>query len=240
MSRKRLKRIHNPEFRKPKLNNHLTAKTEGQKEYIRNIIENKVTFCSGPAGSGKSFCAIGIACQKLLNEEIDRITITRPIVGLGKKSSGFLPGTIDEKMAPYVQPVVEHLKYFLGDKEYYKLFREKKITVAPLEYMRGMTFLNTFVLLDESQNADYIELKMFISRFGEGSKMVINGDIEQCDLKYSNGDNDFARIMQYMDGKPEFGISHLTDVDIIRDSVVATFLSTLKEKEKETGYNGSH
>lgn len=238
MSRKRLKRIHDPEFKKPTLKNHLTAKTQGQKDYIRNIVENKVTFCSGPAGSGKSFCAIGIACQKLLDGEIDKIAITRPIVGLGKKSSGFLPGSIDEKMAPYVQPVVEHIKYFLGDAEYYKLFREKRIVIAPLEYMRGMTFLNTFVLLDESQNADYVELKMFISRFGEGSKMVINGDIDQCDLKYLHGGNDFARIMGYMDGKNEFGVSYLTDVDIVRESVVATFLRTLEAKEKETGYNG--
>lgn len=240
MSKKRMKRIHNPEFREPKLNNHLSAKTQGQKDYIRSIVENKVIFCTGPAGSGKSFCAVGIACQQLLNGEIDSIAITRPIVGLGKKSSGFLPGSLDEKMAPYIQPIEEHLKYFLGEKLFYKFRQERKIITAPLEYMRGMTFMNCFVILDEAQNADYVELKMFVSRFGEGSKMVINGDVDQCDLKYGHGQNDFERMMDYFYDKHEFGVCELTDVDIVRESVVATFLSTLKQKERETGYNGTY
>lgn len=238
MSKKRKKRIHNPEFKKKTLKNHLTAITEGQKDYIRSIVENKIIFCTGPAGSGKSYCAAGIACQKLISEEIGQIVITRPVVGIGSKSIGFLPGTMEEKMDAYVNPIIAHLKHFLGEDQYNKNKQEKRIIISPLEFMRGKTFENSFVLLDEAQNTTYSELKMFISRYGKNSTMVLNGDIKQTDLKSYNKENDFARIMRWMEGKMDFGTCTLDFVDIVRERAVAVFLNTVEIKEKEERFNG--
>lgn len=238
---KRVKRIHDKGVCDRKMKNILSHATEGQKDYIIEMIQNKVTFCVGPAGSGKSYCATGIACQEVLKDNcfIDRIVITRPVVGLGRKSMGHLPGTMEEKMAPYIQPIEEHLIYFLGNDEYNKMRNEKRIVIAPLEFMRGRTFENSFVLLDEAQNADYSELKMFISRFGKNSKMVINGDLRQTDLDYGyNEENDFARIIRYMENKKDFGYTKLTIDDIVRDEVVATFLDTLEYYEQKEGFTG--
>lgn len=240
--KKRRKRIHIPEYnQKKQLKNTLTPKTIGQNEYIRAIAENKIIFCTGPAGSGKSYCAAGIACQKLFDGEINTIIITRPVVGIGSKSMGFLPGTMEEKMDFYVAPIIAHLKHFLGEEAYNKYKQEKKILISPLEYMRGKTFDNSFILLDEAQNTTYGELKMFISRYGRDSKMVLNGDIEQSDLRHTKFDdekdrvNGFARIMRWMKDKEDFGVCQLQFEDIVREQAVATFLKTVELMEKEEG-----
>lgn len=239
---KRLKRIHDKGITNiNKMKNSLVSATDGQKDYIITMVENEITFCTGPAGSGKSYCATGIACQELFSDKsvIDRIVITRPIVGLGRKSMGSLPGTMEEKMAPYISPIEKHLIYFLGNDLYNKLRNEKRIKIAPLEYMRGETFDNSFVLLDEAQNADYSELKMFITRFGEGSKMVLNGDVKQTDLDYyDDEENDFARIIRWVKGKSGFGVSVLENKDIVRAELVARFLDIIELKEKEERFKG--
>lgn len=240
--KRRRKRIHIPEYnRKRELQNTLTPKTEGQAEYIRSIAENKIIFCSGPAGSGKSYCAAGVACQKLFDGEVSSIVITRPVVGIGSKSMGFLPGTMEEKMDFYVAPIIAHLRHFLGDEAYNKYKQDKQIIISPLEFMRGKTFDNAFVLLDEAQNTTYGELKMFISRYGRGSKMVLNGDIKQSDIKHTKYDdesdrvNSFARIMGWMQNSQDFGTCHLEFADIVRERAVATFLQTVDRMERLEG-----
>lgn len=240
--KRRKKRIHDKQYNKPKMANELKPMTEGQKDYIRNIIENKVTFCFGPAGSGKSYCATGYACEKLMDDSspIQTIVITTPVVSLGKKSIGALPGPMEEKMSAYVSPIMKHIKHFLGEETFRKYTMEKKIIISPLEFMRGETFDNCFILLDEAQNADYTELKMFITRFGFNSKMVLNGDVEQTDLDYyANEENDFAKIVRWMRGQYNFAESELEVADIVRDEAVATFVSRVQYMEKfecEEGY----
>lgn len=239
--KRRKKRIHDRNYNKPKLANEMRPVTEGQKEYVRNISENKVTFCFGPAGSGKSYCATGYACEKLVDEShpINTIIISTPVVSLGKKSMGSLPGPMEEKMSYYVSPIQKHIRHFLGEENHRKFLMEKKIIISPLEFMRGETFNNSFILLDEAQNADYTELKMFITRFGFNSKMVLNGDIEQTDLDYyEDEENDFARIVRWMENETNFASSQLEITDIVRDSAVSTFVNRVRVMEREEDFKG--
>ena len=164
----------NPERRKQKT---LRAKTENQIDYIETIKESSVTFCIGPAGTGKTAVAVGLACQYLLEERIKKIIITRPVVEAGK-GLGFLPGTFDEKIHPYLVPILEEMNIYLGKDRLEKLKEELIIEVCPLEYMRGRNFHQSFMILDEAQNATLEQIKMFITRIGRHSKAVINGDTD--------------------------------------------------------------
>ena len=157
------------------------AKTENQKEYIRSIVENDVVFCSGPSGSGKSYIAAGIASEHLHRGEIDQVLITRPLVCTGKEL-GSLPGDLLDKIAPYLLPMQENFRNFLGRAYYGMYYNEGRIKYQPLEVMRGSTFHNTYMILDEAQNCTFEQIKMFITRMGQGSKVLINGDTKQCDL----------------------------------------------------------
>ena len=163
--------------------NVLEAKTENQRTYIRSIIENDITFCTGPSGSGKSFIASGIAARKLLKDEIDMIIVTRPLVCTGK-DLGSLPGELGDKIKPYLQPMEENLKYFLGRDKFGMYYNQRRIRFEPLETMRGSTFHDSYMILDEAQNCTLDQIKMFMTRMGQNAKFIINGDPKQTDLPF--------------------------------------------------------
>tara|TARA_B100000963_G_C22597953_1_gene658794 strand:+ start:458 stop:1117 length:660 start_codon:yes stop_codon:yes gene_type:complete len=199
------------------------AKTENQKDYIRAIVENDVIFCSGPSGSGKSYIAAGIASDHLHRGEIDQVLISRPLVCTGREI-GSLPGDLLEKIAPYLLPMQENFRHFLGRAYYGMYYNEGRIKYQPLEVMRGSTFHNTYMILDEAQNCTFEQIKMFITRMGQGSKVLINGDTKQCDLSRS-GLWDCIEKLKNVDG---VGISTLTTQDIQRNGILGRILNAME------------
>lgn len=202
------------------------AQTAGQKEYIRSIAENRITICTGPAGTGKTFIAAALGIQKLLNGEFDRLIISRPLIDTGFKGLGFLPGTIEEKIHPYMIPVLEEVREYIGKGETDKLFREHRIDLVPLEIARGRNFHNAYIILDEANNADYSQLKMFISRIGRNSKMIINGDMRQTDIK---GNKALDIFCDKLDGASCVNIVKLGRTDIVRDPIIREILERLED-----------
>ena len=204
--------------------NVLEAKTENQKIYIRSIIENDVVFCTGPSGSGKSFIAAGIAAQKLLKDEIDTIIVTRPLVCTGR-DLGSLPGELNDKIKPYLQPMEENLKFFLGRDKFGMYFNQRRIRFEPLETMRGSTFHDAYMILDEAQNCTLEQIKMFVTRMGKHSKVLINGDNKQTDIfKYSGLDTCVEKLSNIQG----VGISKLEYHDIQRNGIIGAVLYALE------------
>ena len=203
----------------------LKPKTENQTEYINIINGNDVTFCTGPAGTGKTAVAVGLACDYLLDKRVEKIVVTRPVIESGR-GLGFLPGTFEEKIPPYLVPVLEEMQYRLNSNRVQAYREEGKIEVVPLEYMRGRNFHNSFIILDEAQNATFEQLKMFITRIGWDSKAVINGDIEQTDL--ANKDRGgLEEFLERLEGIQGVGIAELTEDDIIRNKIISRILDAL-------------
>tara|TARA_R100001163_G_C5065590_1_gene203589 strand:- start:815 stop:1483 length:669 start_codon:yes stop_codon:yes gene_type:complete len=203
----------------------LKPKTKNQEEYIKTIEKNDVTFCTGPAGTGKTAVAVGIACDYLLDKRVEKLVVTRPVIESGR-GLGFLPGTFEEKIHPYLIPVLEEMEFRLNTNRVQAYRDEGKIEVVPLEYMRGRNFHNCFVVLDEAQNATFEQLKMFVTRIGWDSKAVINGDIDQTDLlkKDQGGLEEFLDRLSDVEG---VGISELTQDDIIRNEIISRILNAL-------------
>lgn len=200
-------------------------KTENQQEYIRSIAENDIVFCTGPSGCGKSYIASGIASQKLHYDQIENIIITRPLVCTGKEI-GSLPGELNEKIAPYLLPMQENLKHFLGRAFYGEYFNQRRIRYMPLEIMRGSTFNYSYMILDEAQNCSMEQIKMFITRMGEGSKVLINGDIKQTDIKSRSGLAECINRLYNIDG---VGVCELTHQDIQRNGILGRVLTALEQ-----------
>ena len=202
----------------------LKPKTENQREYIISMAESEITFCSGPAGTGKTAVAVGLASEYLLNKKVDRIIISRPVVESGR-GLGFLPGSVTEKIQPYLIPLIEEMNLFLS-RETVNSFRSMgKIELCPLEYMRGRNFHDCFMILDEAQNATYEQIKMFITRIGQGSKAVINGDIHQTDLVGESGG--LAYCMGKLDNLEGVSICELDNTDIVRNDIISKILARL-------------
>lgn len=212
------------EEKKPK-QNQLEAKTENQRKYIRSIIENEIIFCTGPSGSGKSFIASGIAAQQLLKDEIDTIIVTRPLVCTGKEI-GSLPGELSDKIKPYLQPMEENLKYFLGRDKFGLYFNTRRIRFEPLETMRGATFHNSYMILDEAQNCTLEQIKMFITRMGQSSKVMINGDSKQTDINRYSG---LDVCIQKLSSVTGVGICRLDYNDIQRNGILGAVLYALEK-----------
>jgi phosphate starvation-inducible PhoH-like protein len=206
-----------------RLRNSPVSKTESQRFYIESLESAALTIGTGPAGSGKSFLAMAVAVKKLLDNEVSRIVITRPIVEAGE-SLGFLPGTFEEKISPYLLPLLDALQDLVGPTMAKKLLDDKRIEFAPLAYMRGRTFNNCYVILDEAQNTTIEQMKLFVTRIGEYSQFAINGDASQSDLRGvpENGLDFIVRKLRGKDGKInviEFGYS-----DVVRSNIVRTIL----------------
>lgn len=203
----------------------LKPKSKNQAIYIKSMMDNDVTFCSGPAGSGKTALAVGLACQSLLEGSVEKIIITRPVVESGR-GLGYLPGTLTEKILPYLIPIIEEMKLYLGTETFNQSKGQNIIELCPLEYMRGRNFHNAFMILDEAQNATFEQIKMFLTRIGMGSKAVINGDISQTDLddRAEGGLDDCMTRLEQVDG---VAVCKLFGGDIVRNKIIADILAAL-------------
>lgn len=212
--------------------NKLRPRTKNQTEYIRTIAENIITFCQGVAGSGKTHIAIGMGLEYLLDGKVDKIIITRPVVEAGERL-GFLPGTAEEKLHPYLLPVLDEINYFIAIQLYTKLKLANKIEVVPLALMRGRSFHKSFIVADECQNASYDQLKMLLTRIGMDSKMVLTGDIAQSDLQrhHQGGFLNLHEILRDTDG---IGFSRLETSDIVRNPIIANIVYKLDQYEQGT------
>lgn len=201
--------------------------TKGHADYIRSMSENIVTFCTGPAGCSKSYSVLGLASQYLLEEKVERIIIARPAIEASKKGIGFLPGGLQEKFNPYVQPAIEHLQRFLGRNTYSQLRASDRIRMEPLEFLRGKTFDNSFIIGEEFQNAETEQIIMFVSRIGKNSKLVLNGDANQTDILSYKELTDFEYVINKVEKSKlkDFGIVRLGKEDIVRHPIIAPFLT---------------
>jgi len=197
-------------------------KTEGQRRFVEAVEANTLTFGIGPAGTGKTFLAMVMAVRALRAREVARIVLSRPAVEAGEKL-GFLPGDLKEKVDPYLRPLYDALAELLDDGVTAKLVERGTIEVAPLAYMRGRTLADAFVILDEAQNATREQLKMFLTRLGNNSTMVVNGDVTQIDLPRGvrSGLLDVPRLFA---GIEDIGIVELTETDVVRHPLVAKII----------------
>ncbi|MFV0385953.1 PhoH family protein [Paracoccus sp. (in: a-proteobacteria)] len=197
-------------------------RTDAQKAYVRALFEHELAFGIGPAGTGKTYLAVAVGVTMLIGGQVDRIILSRPAVEAGERL-GFLPGDMKEKVDPYMQPLYDALNDFLPSKQMGKLIEEKRIEIAPLAFMRGRTLANAFVVLDEAQNATQMQMKMFLTRLGEGSRMVITGDRSQIDLPrgMASGLVDAERILAGVRG---ISFSYFTAKDVVRHPLVARII----------------
>lgn len=205
--------------------NRLKPRSINQKDYIRTVAENTVTFCQGVPGSGKTHIAIGMALEYLLDFKVKKIVITRPVVEAGERL-GFLPGTAEEKLHPYLLPLFDEVDYFLKSQHFQKLKNTRQIEVVPLGLMRGRSFHEAFIVADECQNASYDQLKMLLTRIGMDSKMVLTGDLEQSDLAY-NQRKGFSDIISRLQGVNSIGFSDLEISDIVRNPIIGDIVDRL-------------
>ena len=210
----------------PKSIKYVKPRTKGQSEYIRTIAENDITICHGFAGTGKSAIATIMACQYYAEGKVDKILITRPIIAASTKSIGALPGDIKEKVDPYLTPLVEEIEKYFGRMKASALFRDEVIEMGPLELMRGRTFDRCFMILDEAQNCTKKQIKMFLTRIGEDSKIVVNGDDDQSDIP--EGPEALMDAIDKLTGVSGVGIAYLGVGDIVRNEMVKRILGALR------------
>lgn len=203
-------------------------RTFNQKNYVRNMVENEVVFCYGPAGSGKTCCAIGLACQYLYHGKVDRIILSRPLIQCGRNGGGlgFLKGDLNEKVSPFMEPVLDEIDFFLGVQERIRLINEKAIEIKPIELIKGKNFKNCFMICDEAENCEWEQLKTFATRICEGTKCVFSGDIKQTDVNHNNCA--FKEMMERLEGVEGVAISELKIEDIQRSGVVGRILARLE------------
>lgn len=209
--------------------NTLKPRTENQKNYIRNIHDNSITFCQGLPGSGKTHIAVGVALEYLLDSKVKKIIITRPVVEAGEKI-GYLPGDANSKLFPYLLPIEDEINYFISPAYNAYLKLNNKIEIVPLGYMRGRNFHNCFIVADECQNASYEQLKMLITRIGNHSKMVLTGDVDQSDLS-SHLRGGFMHMMNALNTIDGIGICKLGAGDIVRNPIIAKVMEKLEVYE---------
>ena len=197
-------------------------RTEAQKAYVRSLFKNELSFGIGPAGTGKTYLAVAVAVSMFITGRVDKIILSRPAVEAGERL-GFLPGDMKEKVDPYMQPLYDALNDFLPAKQMAKLMEDKAIEIAPLAFMRGRTLANAFVVLDEAQNATSMQMKMFLTRLGEGSRMVVTGDRTQIDLPrgVQSGLADAERLLQEI---PKISFNYFTSKDVVRHPLVAEII----------------
>lgn len=200
----------------------IKCKTVGQKLYVDGIKNNSVTFGIGPAGTGKTYLAVCLAVQSYKQKQVDKIILTRPAVEAGEKL-GFLPGDLQTKVDPYLRPLYDALEEMLGTETYAKLMERGTIEVAPLAYMRGRTLSNAFIILDEAQNTTREQMKMFLTRLGDNSKMVVTGDVTQIDLPdgKKSGLEHAVGVLKDVDG---ISVIYLSDKDVVRNPLVMSIV----------------
>lgn len=211
--------------------NRLKPRSENQKQYIRDIAENVITFCQGVAGSGKTHIAVGMALEYLLDDKVKKIIITRPVVESGEKI-GYLPGTAEEKLHPYLLPLLDEVNHFIPSAKYTSLKTNNKIEIVPLGLMRGRNFHNAFIVADECQNASYDQLKMLLTRIGTNSKMVLTGDVSQSDL-HRHMQGGFWSMTDALADIEGIAVAKLEVSDIVRNPIIGKIIGRLDNYEKD-------
>lgn len=207
----------------------IRAKTFGQKAYVDAIKKNSIVFGVGPAGTGKTYLAVALAVSAMKNHEVDRIILTRPAVEAGEKL-GFLPGDLNEKVDPYLRPLFDALQEMMGEDNYLRHIESGKIEIAPLAYMRGRTLSNSFIILDEAQNTTKEQMKMFLTRMGENSHIVVTGDVTQIDLPH-NVESGMKHALEVLKDVEGIKIVRLTAKDVVRHELVTRIIKAYEEYE---------
>jgi len=215
----------------------IKAKTLGQKKYVDAITHNTVTLSIGPAGTGKTYLAVAAAVAAFRGKTVNRIILTRPAVEAGERL-GFLPGDLQSKVDPYLRPLYDALFELLGAETYNKYLERGNIEVAPLAYMRGRTLDDSFIILDEAQNTSREQMKMFLTRLGFGSKIVITGDITQIDLppEKTSGLRDAMRVLE---GISDIAICNLTSADVVRHELVSKIIEAYDRRTERANAQGA-
>ena len=210
----------------------IKAKTVGQQHYMKAIMKNTITIGVGPAGTGKTYLAVAAAVAAFREKSVNRIILTRPAVEAGERL-GFLPGDLQNKVDPYLRPLYDALYDMLGAETFQKYQERGSIEVAPLAYMRGRTLDDSFIILDEAQNTTREQMKMFLTRLGFGSKIVITGDVTQIDLPDDkvSGLKDAVRVL---DGVKDIAICRLTSADVVRHALVQEIINAYEKAAKKT------
>ena len=210
---------------------YIRCRTLGQRAYVSAIRKNTLTFGIGPAGTGKTYLAVAMAVAAYKSGSVDKIILTRPAIEAGEKL-GFLPGDLQTKVDPYLRPLYDALQELFGVDNYVTLIERGIIEIAPLAYMRGRTLSNAFIILDEAQNATNEQMKMFLTRFGEGSKVVVNGDLTQVDLPkgVTGGLSRAVEILKWLEG---VDVCVLTEKDVVRHELVQRIVLAYAAREKE-------
>ena len=206
------------------------CKTVGQQKYVEAIRSNTITFGTGPAGTGKTYLAVTLAVAAYKAKEVEKIILTRPAVEAGEKL-GFLPGDLQTKVDPYLRPLYDALQELFGLETYGKLMEKGVIEVAPLAYMRGRTLSGAFVILDEAQNATREQMKMFLTRLGEGSKMVVTGDLTQTDLPDGKSSG-LKHAVSVLRGVEDIAVVALTERDVVRHPLVMRIVRAYEREEQ--------
>jgi phosphate starvation-inducible PhoH-like protein len=208
-------------------------KTVGQRRYIDAIRDNTLTFAIGPAGTGKTYLAMAAAVELLKSGAVSRILLTRPAVEAGERL-GFLPGDLIQKIDPYLRPLYDALYEMLGPDETHRLIERGTIEIAPLAYMRGRTLNDACVILDEAQNTSPEQMKMFLTRLGFNSKMVITGDVTQVDLPIERGSG-LRQVFEVLEGIAGVAFHVLTPRDVVRHRIVAAIVEAYERYDRENG-----
>ena len=209
------------------------CKTLGQYDYVKAIREHELTFAVGPAGTGKTYLAMALAVAALRNKEVERIVLTRPAVEAGEKL-GFLPGDLSQKVDPYLRPLFDALYEMMGAESYQRLQERGALEVAPLAYMRGRTLSDSFIILDEAQNTTPEQMKLFLTRFGAGSRVVVTGDATQTDLPYGK-QSGLLQALEVLKEIPEIAIVRLSQSDVVRHDLVQTVVKAYEAYERNRG-----
>ena len=207
------------------------CKTLGQRNYVKAVRENVVTFAVGPAGTGKTYLAMAMAVVAFKNKEVERIILTRPAVEAGEKL-GFLPGDLQNKVDPYLRPLYDALYELMGVENFQKYLERGVIEVAPLAYMRGRTLNDSYIILDEAQNTTCEQMKMFLTRFGENSRVIVTGDLTQIDLPVGKKSG-LKEAVEVLRGVDDIAVCELTHRDVVRHSLVQAIVKAYEKYEKK-------
>jgi len=214
---------------KPRHNFSVVAKTEGQKKYIKSILENQITICDGLAGTGKTFLAIALAIQLYHNKDYPKIIIVRPALEACNERLGYLPGGLNEKMRPLIQPIIDNLRVCIKDEGYISTLLPKDGLLSPIEvrtlsYMRGTNLNNCVVIFDEAQNSTHAQMKLFLTRIGNNCKVIIEGDMTQSDVSPDKENNGLYDAVCRLRDVTDIGIVNLERADVVRSEIVRRIL----------------